>query len=110
MVTGFQAMLFWLFARLYAMREQLASPDPRILRIMQVATLEAGLLVGGGLVLIGLALGTTAVTTWGQAAFGPLSPETAMRLVIPSGTALLLGLQTTYGAFFLSVLEIRARP
>jgi hypothetical protein len=34
-----------------------------------------------------------------------------MRLVIPSATAILLAFQIAYGAFFLSVLEIRAtRP
>jgi len=37
-----------------------------------------------------------------------LSPELAMRLVIPSGTAILLAFQIGYGAFFLSVLEIRS--
>ncbi len=31
-----------------------------------------------------------------------------MRLVIPSGTAILLAFQIAYGAFFLSVLEIRS--
>jgi hypothetical protein len=34
-----------------------------------------------------------------------------MRLVIPSGTMILLAFQIAYGAFFLSMLEIRpARP
>jgi hypothetical protein len=31
-----------------------------------------------------------------------------MRLVIPSGTLILLGFQTASSAFFISVLEIRA--
>jgi hypothetical protein len=31
-----------------------------------------------------------------------------MRLVIPSGTAILLAFQIAYGTFFLSVLEIRS--
>ena len=37
-----------------------------------------------------------------------IAPELAMRLVIPSGTAILLAFHIGYGAFFLSVLEIRS--
>jgi len=49
-----------------------------------------------------------ALSAWTQTAFGSLSPEYEMRLVIPSGTSILLAFQTAYGAFFLSVLEIRS--
>ena len=60
------------------------------------------------LLLFGLALGLYALGTWGSVEFGPLSPEQAMRLVIPSGTAILLAFHIAYGAFFLSVLDIRS--
>jgi hypothetical protein len=63
--------------------------------------------VGGVLLLTGLTLGIYALSAWGSTQFGALSPEHAMRLVIPSGTAILLAFQIAYGAFFLSVLEIR---
>ncbi len=109
-VVGFQSMLFWLFADLDGMREGLVPPDdPRFRRLMQWMTLEYGLIAGGALLAIGLALGVVALSDWGNAAFGNLSPEATMRLVIPSGTAILLAFQTAYGVFFLSVLEIRAR-
>ena len=60
------------------------------------------------LLLFGLALGVYALGAWGDVEFGVLSPERAMRLVIPSGTAILLAFQIAYGAFLLSVLEIRS--
>ena len=108
-VVGFHSMLFWLFAHLYGMREGLVPrDDPRFQRLMQWMTLEYGLIAGGVLLTIGLALGLVALSNWGNAAFGALSPEATMRLVIPSGTAILLAFQIGYGAFFLSVLEIRA--
>ena len=53
-------------------------------------------------------LGIYALGAWGSAEFGALSPERTMRLVIPSGTAVLLAFQIGYGAFLLSVLEIRS--
>jgi hypothetical protein len=107
-VVGFHSMLFWVFAKLYGMREGLTPPDPHFLAMLRTMTLEIGLIVGGLLLLFGLGLGVLALSAWGKVAFGPLSPDSAMRLVIPSGTAVLLAFQTAYGAFFLSVLEIRS--
>ena len=52
-----------------------------------------------------------ALGIWGAERFGPLSYPETMRLVIPSSTAILLGFQIIYSAFFVSILEIRAsRP
>lgn len=108
-VVGFHSVLFYLFARLYGMQEGLVPSDQRFLRMTSALTLEAGLLAGVALLLVGVGLAVVALSAWSQTAFGVLSPETAMRLVIPSGTCILLACQTGYGAFFLSVLEIRSR-
>ncbi len=107
-VVGFHSILFWVFAKLYGVREGLVPPDPGFMTMVRRLTLERGLILGALLLLFGLGLGAGAVSSWGSAAFGNLSPERAMRLVIPSGTAVLLAFQIGYGAFFLSVLEIRA--
>src|SRR5579859_182192 len=106
-VVGFHSMLFWVFANVYGMREGIVPPAPRFTTMMRVISLEFGLITGGILLLIGLGLGIYALGAWQSTAFGVLSPEHAMRLVIPSGTAILLAFQIAYGAFFLSVLEIR---
>jgi glycosyltransferase involved in cell wall biosynthesis len=107
-VVGFHSALFYLFARLYGMREGLAPPDERFLSLTRALTLEAGLLTGLGLLLLGVGLAVFALSAWSQAAFGALTPEYTMRVVIPSGTCILLAFQVAYGAFFLSVLEIRS--
>jgi glycosyltransferase involved in cell wall biosynthesis len=107
-VVGIHSMLFWVFAKVYGMREGIVPPDPRFTAIMRVVTLEIGLIVGGVLLLFGLALGVYALNAWGSVEFAVLSPERAMRLVIPSGTAILLAFQIASGAFFVSVLEIRS--
>ena len=84
-VVGFHSMLFWVFAKVYGMREGIVPPDPRFEPMMRLLTLEDGLIVGGVLLLIGLGLGVYALGAWGSTEFGVLSPERAMRLVIPSG-------------------------
>ena len=60
------------------------------------------------LLLVGLGLAICALSSWGAAHFGPLSVTQTMRLVIPSSAALLLGFQVIYGAFFISILQVRA--
>jgi hypothetical protein len=107
-VVGFQSMLFWIFTKIHGMREGIVPPDPWFGRWIKVATVEKGLILGGVLIFTGLALGVYAVTAWGHQSFGPLWPEHTMRLVIPSATAILIGMHMVYGAFFISVLGIRA--
>jgi glycosyltransferase involved in cell wall biosynthesis len=110
-VVGFQSMLFWMFVRIYGAREGIVPSDPWFRSVVGVFTLEAGLLGGAAMLCGGIALGCYAVGSWGADDFGALTATAAMRLVIPSGTLILLGFQTASSAFFVSVLEIRAsRP
>ena len=107
-VVGVQSVLFSVLARLYGMREGILPYQPRLGRIIAVATLERGLIAAALLLLFGIALGAHALGAWGAAGLGPLDPERTMRLVIPSMAAILLAFQLAYGAFLISVLEIRA--
>jgi hypothetical protein len=103
-------MQFWVFAKVYGMREGIVPSDPWFRAIVSVVTLERGLILGAILLLAGVGAGVYALSSWGLASFGSLQPSDTMRLVIPSVTAILLAFQIAYGAFFLSVLEIRATP
>jgi glycosyltransferase involved in cell wall biosynthesis len=107
-LVGFNSMLFWVFAKVYGMREGVAPPDPRFQSFISVLTLERGLIIGGALLLTGLLLAVYALSSWDQAEFGNISPTVTMRYVIPSGTAIALAFQIAFGAFFISVLEIRS--
>jgi glycosyltransferase involved in cell wall biosynthesis len=106
--VGYQSMLFWVFSKVYGMREGIVPWDPWFRNVMGIATLERGLIAALVLLLVGIWAGIEAVTAWDTTRFGPLSPVVTMRLVIPSATAILLAFQTAYGVFFLSVLEIRS--
>ncbi len=108
-VVGAHLMLFWVFAKHYGMREGLVPEDPAFLRRVRSFSLEAGLIVGGILLAFGLGLGAYALSAWSETDFGSLTPARVMRMVIPSGTAILLAFQVVFGSFFLSVLEIRSR-
>jgi hypothetical protein len=109
-VVGFQSTLFWVCANLYGMREGVLRHHSLFTRAMRAFTLETCLLVALVLLLVGLALGITAVSQWGETGFGRLSPVQMMRLVIPSGTAIICAAQLAYAAFFANVLGIRTAP
>src|SRR5262245_39694710 len=105
--VGFQSMQFWVFAKLYGMREGIVPPDPRFQRLGRRVALEGRLMTGAALLLIGIITGIYALSSWNLAGFGNLRPSETMRLVIPSTTAILLAFQIAYGSFFIRVLEVR---
>ncbi|MCA3417382.1 MAG: glycosyltransferase family 2 protein [Roseomonas sp.] len=103
-VMGFQAVQFWVFARLYGGVTGLLPEPQRLTRALSRFGLEAALVVAAGLLLLGLGLGLVAVAQWGTQDFGALSGGKVMRLAIASVTGMLLGLQLAFGAFFLALL------
>jgi glycosyltransferase involved in cell wall biosynthesis len=105
--VGFQSMMFWIFVKVYGMREGIVPFDPSFHRLKGEITLERGLIAGALLLLFGLATGAYALSSWNLAGYGLLRPSETMRVVIPSATAVLLAFQIAYGSFFISVLDIR---
>jgi glycosyltransferase involved in cell wall biosynthesis len=108
-VIGFQAIIFAVFTKVFAISEGLLPEDPRLNRVFRYITLEVGLIVGSLLLLAGLAGSVFASLNWGEHSFGPLNTSHTMRIVIPSVTSLALGSQTVLSSFFLSILGLRRR-
>jgi glycosyltransferase involved in cell wall biosynthesis len=108
-IIGFQAIVFAIFTKVFAISEGLLPEDPRLNRVMEYITLEVGLIVGVLLVLVGLAGSIYAVSYWDARSFGPLNPSSTLRVVIPAVTALTLGCQILLSSFFLSILGLRRR-
>ena len=108
-VIGYQSVIFAVSTLLFVSSEGLLPQDRRLNEAFARVSLEAGLMAGLLLVLLGLAGTIWAVADWGWQAFGPLEPGRMMRLLIPSGTALVIGCQTIFASFFLSILGLRRR-
>ena len=87
-VCGFQAIVFYMFAKTYAARSGLLPEDPLVTRLRQVLRLETGLIIGSVFVLTGLALATYAVGMWGAESFGP-QPLQNLSIVITIATLLI---------------------
>jgi len=108
-LIGFQAIVFAMFTKVFAISEGLLPDDPRLDTVMNFITLEVGLIVGLLLVFFGLAGSIYAVVFWDQRSFGVLDPERTLRIVIPAVTSLMLGSQILLSSFFLSILGLRRR-
>ena len=106
-VIGFQAVLFWLFTQVYAGAEGFLPEEPKVQRLLAKLSLERGLIAGAAIGLAGLIGLIFSLTYWQANKFGQLNYEHALRLMVPSVTALVLSCQLILGTFFLSILGIK---
>ena len=93
-------------SRLYHLRKFVRRNRSRIAAAGLIGVL--GLTIAVGVVRLSLERAARRAETASAVTQALDAAERAMRLVIPSGTAILLAFHIAYGAFFLSVLEIRS--
>lgn len=106
MTIGFQIVMFALFTKVFAIREGLLPPDRRLKRLFRYINLESGLIVGGILLVLGIAASVYAFGIWGQNSFGFLNPAETMPIVISAVTCIALSFQVVFSSFFLSILGL----
>jgi len=106
-LCGYQAILFAIFAKIFAIAEGLLPADTRIARLSRYIQLEHGVAGGAIALAAGLVLIGMAVKTWWGVSFGPLDYSRTMRVVIPGVTMSALGFQTILSSFFMSVLAMK---
>jgi hypothetical protein len=105
MIVGVQVVSLGLCAHAYAtyfMGEQ----DPWFDRMRARYRLEHGLLVGGIILLAGLAMAAVIVGMWVERGFGELSEQ---RLAVLAAALIVIGIQVFFASFLLSILGLRRR-
>jgi glycosyltransferase involved in cell wall biosynthesis len=108
-ICGYQAMLFAIFTKTFAVNEGLMPEDRFYTQFYRLLNLERSLVVALGVLLIGGALLALAVYRWWLTGFGRLDYAQTMRLVVPGVTLAALGLQTVLSSFFVSILGMQRR-
>jgi hypothetical protein len=105
-LVGAQLLIFGGFARLYGIQEGITREDKHA-RWARWLSFErcvaAGLLIG----LVGVINTVVAVTDWGSTGFGALDPRETLRMVVPSATAIALGVILIFSGLFASLLSLR---
>jgi hypothetical protein len=108
-IIGYQAVVFAVFTKTFAISAGLLPEDPRLNRLFEVINLEKGLIAGGTILLAGVAGSIYAFSFWGAHSFGALNPSETLRTVIPAVTAIALGFQSMLSSLFMSVLGLKRR-
>ena len=105
-LVGYDAILFAAFSKVYAANAGLIPQNPFLVRVFKYLTLEVGLIFGALLLIVGLAGSVYSFILWDQQRFGVMDPQRLLRVVVPSGVCVALGVQTISSSFFLSVLGL----
>lgn len=105
-ILGYTLVLFDVIAKTFSMGAGLARPGQWLQRLVEAWSLERGLVLGGALFLAGLGLEAKIVTDWARSGGGPLM---AVRGITLGMTAMVLGMQTMFASFLVSLLLMPRR-
>jgi len=106
MLLGFNLLTFSIFSKTFAISMKLLPPDSLTEQFFKKFSLEWGLGLGSSLCLLGILFIGSEALTWIHTGFGPLPFAQSQRIVIPGTTMLILGVETIFSSFFLSLLQI----
>ena len=106
LILGYNLVLFDVFAKTFSMGAGLAPPGKWLARLTDWFTLERGIVLGGFAFLFGLGLEIKIVLDWARAGYGPLM---AVRGIVVGMTAMVLGAQTVFASFLISLMLIKRR-
>jgi glycosyltransferase involved in cell wall biosynthesis len=104
-ILGTQVLTLGLCAHAYG-TYFMGERDPWFDRMRARFRLEHGLALGGGIVLLGVAMGGVILGDWISAGFGQLAYE---QLAIFAATLIVVGIQIFFSSFLLSILGLRRR-
>jgi hypothetical protein len=104
-ILGTQVLTLGLCAHAYG-TYFMGERDPWFDRMRARFRLEHGLALGGGIVLLGLAMGGVILGDWISAGFGQLAYE---QLAIFAATLIVVGVQIFFSSFLLSIIGLRRR-
>lgn len=106
LILGYNLILFDIIAKNFSMGAEFARPKQWLSRLNRWFSLERGLILGTLLFLAGLGLEIKILLDWLAAGSGPLM---AVRAVAIGMTAMVVGAQTVFASFLVSLMLIERR-
>ncbi len=106
-IVGVQLVAFAFYTKVFAIAEELLPEDPKMNRWFKFFTLEKGIACGLGVLVTGTVMVAHDFWLWRKAGFGPLIMAENLRRLIPAATLIVLGIQTIFSSFFMSVLGLK---
>ncbi len=108
-LCGYQAVLFAVFTKTFAMNENMIPQDRRMNRFFEIINLERGICISVVSMVLGIGLLLFALNYWRLQGFGALNYAYTMRWVLPGALLTALGCQTLFASFFVSILGMRRK-
>lgn len=108
-LVGFQAVLFYLKAHIFAMETGLLPKSPSFYKLFDYFTLEKGLILGFLTLVSGFVFAGLSLHEWSLHHFGDLQPFTIFRYAIPAFMGILLGCQVIFSSIFFSILGLKKK-
>lgn len=105
-LVGYQTGWLGFLAKVYGHYSGVLPASPFIRTILRTFTLERGLIAGALIAAIGFLVNLGLVTVWWKSGFSQLNYAVTMRWALWGLTALVVGVQTIYSSFFLSMLKM----
>ncbi len=104
-ILGYQIILLGVYARIYAVTQKFIPQGQFLNKMFKIFNLERGLAVGFAIVILGLGLGLMTFFHWlhSHGQFGEV------RSALLSSTLVIIGTQTIFSSFFLSMLGIERK-
>jgi glycosyltransferase involved in cell wall biosynthesis len=106
-ILGYQVLTLGLYAKSYALSIGVLRQDRAFSFLSRYYSLERGLWTGFLLFVVGTVVDAWILVHWIHSNFGALD---AMRPALLASTLMVVGAQTMFSSFFLSLLSIRAHP
>jgi len=105
-VLGTQTITFGILAKQFGVNAGILPESAGASRLRRVFALERAVVVGSTVFLVGLGVMLWTVRSWGATGLGDLDYQVTMRWVVPSVTAITLGLQLVLSAFMSGILDL----
>ncbi len=102
-VLGYQIIVMGIFAKLYSHPARLHAPDRVLGLLMRYFGLERGLLAGGAMFVAGFVIDGAILVEWLESGMGSLD---AVRPALQASTLMILGVQTIFASFLLSIGDL----
>jgi glycosyltransferase involved in cell wall biosynthesis len=106
-LIGFQFIAFYGLTKVFAVTQNLLPKSNRYNNLFKLINLEKGLVLGAFLTLFGIGLSIYGLTIWSGYNFGALEVKKTLRIIIPSVTIIIIGIQIVLYSFFFSILGLK---
>lgn len=108
-MIGFQSLSFYALSKVFAVQKGLLPASLRIQKFLNGFVIEKGIILGLLLFAVGVLGLLIGIERWGISAFANIDPRQMMRIVIPSGLGVMLGLNLVLVSFFMGILQLPTR-